>query len=68
MTKSWEKGESPIIDYVRREAKRTGKSIDEILEAMIAEAKRARDGAHRVEIQKAQKFLKIRNPRKRRSK
>ncbi len=66
MTKSWEKGDSDIIGYVKREAARTGREFKEILDEMLAQAKRARDTKARMDVQKSQKFLKERNQRKRR--
>lgn len=68
MTKSWEKGENPIVVYAKKEAVRTGREIGDILEELLAAAKRARDTAQRVEIQRAQKFLKLRNKERRRRK
>ena len=66
MTRSWEKGDSPIIEHAKKEAMRTGRAIEEILLEMLATAKQAKDTKQRLEIQRAQKFFKIRNPRKRR--
>ena len=67
MTKAWEKGDSEIIDQARRKTVRTGRDVDEILKDMLKAAKAARDADRRVRIQRAQKFLKVRNKRKRRS-
>jgi hypothetical protein len=67
MTKSWEKGENPIVEQAKREAAHTGRDIGEILKEMLVAAKQARNTARRINIQRAQKFLKFRNQRKRRS-
>ena len=66
MTKSWEKGDSPIVEHAKKEAARTGRDIAEILREMLVAAKQAKNKAQKREIQRAQKFLKIRNPKKRR--
>jgi hypothetical protein len=68
MTKAWEHGENEIVDQARREAARTGRDIGEILNEMLKSAKLARDTARRIRIERAQKFLKLRNTRKRRGK
>jgi hypothetical protein len=68
MTKSWEQGDNEFVDLARREAARTGRDIEEILEELHEAAKKSRDAARRIKIQRAQKFLKFRNQRKRRSK
>lgn len=66
MTKAWEKGDNPIVLHARKEAARTGRDIGEILEEMLAEAKRQRDTARRMDIIQAQKYLGFRNGAKRR--
>jgi hypothetical protein len=68
MTKSWEKGDNEIVDEARREAAQTGRDLGAILEEMLVAAKKARDPARRIRIQRAQKFLKLRNQKKRRRK
>ena len=68
MTKSWENPENEIVDNAKREAARTGRDIGEILNEMLQAAKAARDKARQMKIQRAQKFLKLRNKQKRRRK
>jgi hypothetical protein len=68
MTKSPESGENEITDEAKREAARTGKSVCDVLAALLAKAKRAGDKARVRKIVRAQKYLGCRNARKRRSK
>jgi hypothetical protein len=57
MTRSREKGENPIVVQAKKEAARTGRTPGEILKEMLAAAKRVKDTARRMEIQRAQKFM-----------
>ena len=68
MTKSREKGDNPFVLQAKKVAARTGRDIGEILEEMLAAAKRDRETWQRMKIQQAQKYLKFRNGRKRRGK
>jgi hypothetical protein len=66
VTKSWDKGRNEITEEAKRRALREGKSVAEVLEAMLAEAKAARDTARAKKIEQAQKYMGQRNIRKRR--
>ena len=66
MTKSYEKGENEFTAAARREAARTGASVEEILERMLREAQQGKDKAREMKIIQAQKFCRERNRRKRR--
>jgi len=68
MTKSREKGDNPFVLQAKKENSRTGRAIGEILEELLAAAKRDRDTRRRLDIERAQKYLKFRNGRKRRGK
>jgi hypothetical protein len=68
MTKSWERSHNEIVDEAKQEAARTGRDINDILTGMLKAAKAARDKARTIKIQRAQKFLKLRNKQKRRRK
>jgi hypothetical protein len=67
MTKSPEKGRNEIADEALREAARTGTNVCVILARMLKAAKRAGDIERRKKIVMAQKFLRCRNRKKRRS-
>lgn len=68
MTKSPEKGHSPITDDVRREARRTGKDPCTILKERLAAArsKRPLDKKLIQDLIRAEKYFGCRNRRKRR--
>ena len=68
MTKSWEQPRNEIVDEAKKEAARTGRDMNNILEGMLKAAKAARDKVRRIKVQQAQKFLKLRNQQKRRRK
>jgi hypothetical protein len=66
MTRSQEKGENEFTQAAKREAAKTGMPVSEILTRMLAEVIRTKDAAAQKKIVQAQKFLRIRNRRKRR--
>ncbi len=66
MTRSREKGENEITDEAMREALRTGREVADILEDMLRAAKKAGDAKRRKKIERAQKYRRLRNRRKRR--
>jgi hypothetical protein len=68
VTKAPEKGENEITAQAKREAVRTGQDVCDILKAMLAEARAAKDRARERKIKRAQKYLGCRNRRKRGSK
>ena len=68
MTKAWEHPENECVDQVKKEAARTGRDIASILEEMLRKAKETKHKAQKVRIQRAEKFLKVRNKQKRRRK
>jgi hypothetical protein len=66
MTKSRQSSHSSDTDAAKREAARTGRTVCDILEEWLAEAKREQDTRRAEEIKKVLKFLGCRNKRKRR--
>jgi hypothetical protein len=68
MTKAREKGDNEFVEEAKRRAARTGRNIEDILREMLEEATQARDTVRKRKVQKAQKYLKKRNIRKRRGK
>ena len=68
MTKSQEGGENEITREAKSEAARTGEDVCDILARMMDKAREARDKEKMAKIRRAQKYLKCRNQRKRRSK
>jgi hypothetical protein len=66
VTKSWDKGRNEITEEAKRRALREKQSVAEVLEAMLAEARAAKDTARVKKIEQAQKYTGQRNIRKRR--
>jgi hypothetical protein len=60
------KGRNEITEEAKRRALQEKKSVAEVLEAMLAEAKAAKDMARVKKIEQAQKYMGQRNIRKRR--
>ena len=65
MTRAHERGENEFTEAVKREAARAGAPVSEILDRMLAEAIEGRDTARQQKIVRAEKYLRIRNRRKR---
>jgi hypothetical protein len=67
MTKAQEGGENEVSRAAKQEATRSGRNVCDILAEWLGEAKAASDRERERKIVQAQKFLKCRNVRKRRS-
>jgi hypothetical protein len=67
MTKSHHQGRHESTEEALREAARTGQDVCSILASMLRTAKKAGDVPKQKKIEMAQKFLRCRNRRKRRS-
>ncbi len=65
MTKHQESGENDITLKAKKEAIRTKRELAVILAEMFAAAKKAKDKKHLAKIIKGQKYLRLRNKRKR---
>jgi hypothetical protein len=66
MTKSRETGENEITEEAKRRAKRENREVGAILEEMLEAAKARGDSKGMRKIVRAQKYLGLRNIKKRR--